>query len=46
MGNHPGVVLAEGPAPVDQNPQQSRLLVVDDRAQTGHPGAGQRDGAG
>ncbi len=43
LGDHPGVVLAEGAATVDQQPQHRQLLVVDDRAQPGHPGADQRD---
>lgn len=46
LGHHPGVVLAEGAATVDQNPQQGRLLIVDQRAQPGHAGADQRDGVG
>jgi hypothetical protein len=31
-GDHPGVVLTDGPTPVDQNPQQRQLGVIDDRA--------------
>ena len=44
LGDHPGVVLAQGAAPVDQDPQHRQLLVVDHRPQPGHPGADQRDG--
>jgi hypothetical protein len=43
LGDHPGVVLAQGTAPVDQDPQHRELLVVDHRTQTGHPGADQGD---
>ncbi len=39
-----GVLVAEGAAPVDQHPQHSELLVVDDGPQPGHPGADQSDG--
>ena len=41
---HPGVVLPQGPAPVDQHPQHGELLVVDDGAQPGHPDPDQSDG--
>ena len=44
LGDHPGVVLAQGPAPVDQHPQHGQLLVVDDRPQPGHPDPDQGDG--
>jgi hypothetical protein len=32
LADHPGVVLTQGSAPVDQDPQDRELLVVDDRA--------------
>ena len=38
-----GVLLADRAAPVDQQLQHLELLVGDDRAQPGHPGADQRD---
>jgi hypothetical protein len=38
LGDHPGVVLAQRPAPVGQDPQHCQLLIVDDGAQPGHPG--------
>ena len=41
-----GVVLTQGPAPVDQDPQHRELFVVDDRTQSGHPDPDQRDGVG
>jgi hypothetical protein len=41
LGGHPGVVLAERPAPVDQDPQDRELLIVDDRPQPRHSGADQ-----
>ena len=44
LGDHPGVVLTEGAAPVDQDPQQRELLVVDHRPQPGHPGPDQGHG--
>ncbi len=44
LGDHPGVVLTERPAPVSQDAQNWELLVVDDRSQAGHPGAHERDG--
>ena len=44
LGDHPGVVLAQRAAPVDQHSQHRELLVVDYRAQPGHPGADQGDG--
>lgn len=40
------MVLTQGAAPVDQDPQHRQLLVVDHRTQTGHPGADQGDGVG
>ena len=43
LGDHAGVVLAQGPPPVSQDPQHRELLVIDDRAQASHPGGGQRD---
>ena len=46
LGDHPGVVLTQGPAAVDQDPQHRELLVVDHRTQPGHPGADQRDRVG
>jgi hypothetical protein len=46
LTDHPGVVLGQRSAPIDQHPQHRELLVVDDRAQAGHPGADQRDRVG
>ena len=46
LGDHPGVVLTQRPAPVDQDPQHRELLVVDDRTQPGHPGPDQGDRVG
>lgn len=46
LGGHPGVVLAEGSSPVDQDPQDGELLVVDDRPQSRHPGSDQGHGVG
>jgi hypothetical protein len=43
LADHPDVVLAQGPAPVSQDPQHHHLLVGDHRAQPGHPGGDQRD---
>ena len=43
LRDHAGVVLAERSAPVGQDAQHGELLVVDDRAQAGHPGANQGD---
>ena len=43
LGDHPGVVLTERAAAVDQDPQHGELFVVDHRPQPGHPGADQRD---
>ena len=37
------MVLAQGPAAVSQDPQHRQLLVIDDRAQAGHAGRGERD---
>jgi hypothetical protein len=39
LGHHPGVVLTQRAAPVDQDPQHRQLLVVDDRPQAAGPGA-------
>jgi len=44
LGSHPGVVLAQGAATVDQQTQHGQLLVIDHRPQPGHPGADQGDG--
>ncbi len=44
MGDHPGVVLTERPAPVG-GPATQRAAVIDDRSQPGHPGADQSDRA-
>ena len=44
LADHPGVVLAQGPAPVRQDPQDLKLLIPGDPAQPGHPGGGQRNG--
>lgn len=38
LRDDPGVVLPQGPAPVDQHPQHGELLIVNDRAQPSHPG--------
>ena len=43
LGDHPGVVLAQGAAPVDQDPQHRKLFVVDHRPQSAHPGPHQRN---
>jgi hypothetical protein len=43
LSHHPGVVLTEGAAPVDQNPQHGKLFIVDQRMQPCHPRADQRD---
>ena len=43
LRDHPGVVLAERAPPVGQDPQDDELLVVDDRAQTGHTRADEGD---
>jgi hypothetical protein len=43
LGDHPGVVLTQPPAAVDQDPQHGKLLVVDHRPQPAHPGADQGD---
>ena len=42
LGDHPGVVITEGAAAVDQDPQHRELLIVNDRPQPTHPGADQR----
>ena len=44
LADHPGVVLAQGPASVGQDPQHRQLGLVEDRAQAGHAGADQGDG--
>jgi hypothetical protein len=36
------VILTQGTPPVSQDPQHRKLLVIDHRAQPGHPGRGQR----
>ena len=46
LADHPGVVLTQRPAPVDQHPQHRELLVVDHRSQPGHPGPDQGDRVG
>jgi hypothetical protein len=38
MGDHPVVVLTQRAAPVDQDPQDRELLIVDHRPQPGYPG--------
>ena len=43
LGDHPGVVLAQGPAPVRQDPQHRELSVIGDQAEPRHPGSGQRN---
>ena len=43
LGHHPGVVLTERLASVDQDPQHRQLLIVHDRPQPGHPGAHECD---
>jgi hypothetical protein len=43
LGDHPGVVFAQRPAAVGQDPQHRQLLVIGDLAQPGHPGSGQGD---
>ena len=42
LGDHPGVVLTQGPTAVDQHPKHRELLVVHDRSQAGHPGPDRR----
>jgi hypothetical protein len=46
LGDHPGVVLAQRAASVDQDPQHRELLVVDHRPQSSHASADQGDGVG
>ena len=46
LGDHPGVVLAQGAAPVDQHPQHRQLLVGDHGSQAGDPGRDQGHGVG
>jgi len=46
LGHHPGVVLTQRPASVDQDPQDRELFVVDHRTKPGHPGPDQRHGVG
>jgi hypothetical protein len=46
LGHHPGVVLTERAATVDQDPQQGEPLVIDHWTQPGHAGADQRDAVG
>jgi hypothetical protein len=41
LGHLAGVLVTEGAAPVDQDPQDGKLLVIDDGSQAGHPGADQ-----
>jgi hypothetical protein len=42
-GDHLGVVLAQGPPPVSQDPQHRELRITGDGAQPLHAGSGQRD---
>jgi hypothetical protein len=44
LGHLAGVLIPQGSAPVDQDPQHSQLLVADHRTEAAHPGADQRDG--
>lgn len=46
LRDHPGVVLAQGPATVGQDPEHRELLVVHDGPQPGHPDPYERDGVG
>ena len=43
LGNHPRVVLAQRPAPVDQHAQHGQLFIIDHRSQPAQPGADQCD---
>ena len=46
LTHHPGVLLTEAPTPVDQQPQQLELLVIDDSPKTAHAHADQGDRVG
>jgi hypothetical protein len=41
-----GVLITEGPAPVDQDPLHRQMRIVDHRPQPAHPGADQSDRVG
>jgi hypothetical protein len=43
LRDHPGVIFAQRPAAVGQDPQHRQLLIIGDPAQARHPGSGQRD---
>ena len=43
LADHPGVVLAQGPAPVGHDAQNLQPAIAGDRVQPFAPGGGQRD---